>query len=84
LVGDRAAFFLDLDLERDAFGQTSPATGTDAAGVRDSAVGIRYARAVRFEQILHDQHGVEPGIIVATPNRVPCGNLFARITFSLR
>jgi hypothetical protein len=81
IVHDRAAFFLDLGLQRDVIPQSAPTIGTDTVGGRDSAgVGIRYPSALRFQQILRDQYAVEPGTIDATPNRVPSGNLFAKIT----
>ena len=73
--------FLDLGLQRDVIPQSAPTIGTDTSSGRDSAgVGIRYASALRFQQVLHDQYGVEPGTIDATPNRVPSGNLFFKIT----
>jgi Carboxypeptidase regulatory-like domain len=81
IVRDRAAFFLDLGIQRDVIPQIAPTIGTDTTAGRDSAgVGIRYASALRFQQTLRDEYGVEAGTIDATPNRVPSGNLFAKIT----
>ncbi|MEO7476237.1 MAG: carboxypeptidase regulatory-like domain-containing protein, partial [Gemmatimonadales bacterium] len=43
IVRDRAAFFLDLGLQRDLIPQSEPAIGSDTTGGADSAgVGIRY------------------------------------------
>ena len=78
---DRAAFFLDLGLQRDLIPQSEPAMGSDTTGGADSAgVGIRYASAVRFQNILRNTYGVEPGSFAAAPGRRPSGNLFAKVT----
>ncbi len=81
LVRDRAAFFLDLGLQRDLIPQSVPGIGSDTAGGADSAgVGIRYASAVRFQGILRDTYGVDAGGFAAAPDRRPSGNLFAKVT----
>jgi hypothetical protein len=81
IVWDRAAFFLDLGLQRDLIPQSEPAIGSDTTGGADSAgVGIRYANAVRFQDILRSTYGVEPGSFAAAPGRQPSGNLFAKVT----
>ena len=81
IVRDRAAFFLDLGLQRDLIPQTSPGIGSDTTGGADSVgVGFRYASAQRFQQILADSFGVAAGDFEAAPFRQPSGNLFAKIT----
>ena len=81
LVHDRAAFFLDLGLQRDLTPQEVPGIRSDTAGGADSAgVGIRYASAVRFQEILRDTYGVDAGDFAAAPERRPSGNLFAKVT----
>ena len=81
IVRDRAAFFLDLGLQRDLIPQSEPAIGSDTTGGADSAgVGIRYASAVRFQNILRNTYGVEPGSFGAAPGRQPSGNFFAKVT----
>ena len=81
IVRDRAAFFLDLGLQRDVIPQGTPSIGSDTTGGADSAgVGIRYASAVRFQEILRNTYGVEAGSFAAAPARLPSGNLFAKVT----
>ena len=81
IVRDRAAFFLDLGLQRDVIPQGTPSIGSDTTGGADSAgVGIRYASAVRFQEILRNTYGVEAGSFAAAPARQPSGNLFAKVT----
>jgi hypothetical protein len=81
IVPDRAAFFLDLGLQRDLVPQSVPGIGSDTTGGADSAgVGIRYASAVRFQEILRNTYGVDAGSFAAAPERRPSGNLFAKIT----
>ena len=81
IVRDRAAFFLDLGLQRDVIPQGTPSIGSDTTGGADSAgVGIRYASAVRFQEILRNTYGVEAGSFTAAPVRQPSGNLFAKVT----
>jgi hypothetical protein len=81
IVRDRAAFFLDIGLQRDLIPQSVPGIGTDTTGGADSAgVGVRYTSAVRFQNILRDTYGVEAGSFVATPARQPSGNVFAKAT----
>jgi hypothetical protein len=81
IARDRAAFFLDIGLQRDLIPQSVPGIGSDTTGGADSAgVGIRYASAVRFQEILRNTYGVEPGTFASVPARLPSGNLFAKIT----
>ncbi|MEO7987576.1 MAG: TonB-dependent receptor, partial [Gemmatimonadales bacterium] len=81
VVRDRAAFFLDLGLQRDLIPQSEPAIGSDTTGGADSAgVGIRYVSAVRFQDILRNTYGVEAGSFAAAPVRQPSGNFFAKVT----
>ena len=81
IVRDRAAFFLDLGLQRDVIPQGTPSIGSDTTGGADSAgVGIRHASAVRFQEILRNTYGVEAGSFAPAPVRQPSGNLFAKVT----
>jgi hypothetical protein len=84
IVRDRAAFFLDAGIQRRLFPETAPLIGTDTTGGADSVgVGVRYASAIRFRDILQQVYGVEPGNPGAFPFRVPAENLFGKLTFQL-
>lgn len=81
IVRNRAAFFLDVGLQRDVVPQAFPAVGTDTAGGADSVgIGFRYESVRRFQDVLRNQYGVEPGSFDAEPSRTRSGNLFAKIT----
>jgi Carboxypeptidase regulatory-like domain len=81
---DRIAFFLNGGLTRDERPQLVPEIGSDTAGGQDSVgTGIRYASAVRFQNILRNQYGVDPGSFAAAANEIPFGNLFVKVTGQL-
>ena len=78
IVRDRAAFFLDLGLQR-FVGERGPSIGTDTTGGADSlGFGVRRADLVRFQEILHDVYHVDPGAFGAASPRIPGGNVSPR------
>ena len=83
IVSDRAAFFLDLGLERDAFGQTAPTTGLTlrVAAIRPLASATRAGYGSKRFCTTSSVSSRAPSMLHRT---VPCRNLFAKITFSLR
>jgi outer membrane receptor protein involved in Fe transport len=84
IIRDRAAYFLDVGIQRQVFPEDSPLIGTDTTGGADSVgVGIRYASAIRFRDILRNTYAVEPGGPGAFPFRVPAGNVFGKVTLQL-
>ncbi len=84
IVRDRLAFFLNAGGRRQVFPRTRPGPGRDTTGGADSVgVGIRYATAIRFRDILQNTYGVDPGTFDATPGRVPTRTLFAKVSAQL-
>jgi hypothetical protein len=84
IVQDRLAFFLNVGGRRQLFPPTTSSPGRDTTGGADSAgVGIRYASAIRFQEILRNTYGVEPGTFDDSPNRVPTRTVFAKVTAQL-
>jgi hypothetical protein len=80
IVRDRAAFFLDVGLQR-FVGTPGPSIGTDTTGGADSVgFGVRRAELVRFRDILRDTYQVEPGSFGSTTPRNPSGNALAKVT----
>ena len=81
IVRDRLSFFLSGDLQR--FSIPPPLSiGADTTGGADSlTLGFRRATAVRFQDILRDTYGVEPGAIEQTRPETPSGSAFAKLTF---
>jgi Carboxypeptidase regulatory-like domain len=84
IVHDRVAFFVNGGLTRQENPQLVPEISSDTAGGRDSVgTGIRYASAVRFQGILRNQYGVDPGTFTAAANELPFRNVFAKVTAQL-
>jgi hypothetical protein len=84
VVRDRLAFFLNAGGRRQLFPPTTPSPGRDTTGGADSVgVGIRYATAARFQDILRNTYGVDPGTFEGSPSRVPTRTLFAKVTAQL-
>lgn len=84
ILRDRAAFFLDAGLQHFVFPEDSPLIGTDTTGGADSVgIGIRYASATRFHDILRDRYGVEAGNAGPFPLSARPGNIFGKVTVQL-
>ena len=78
IVKNRAAFFIDFGLQRDLIPQSEPAIGPTAAD--SAAVGVSYASAVRFQEILRNTYRVDAGSFAAAPIKRPSQNFFAKVT----
>ena len=84
IVRDRAAFFLDAGLQHFVFPEDYPLIGTDTTGGADSVgIGIRYASATRFHDILRDRYGVDAGTAGPFPLSARPGNIFGKVTVQL-
>ena len=84
IVRDRLAFFLNAGGRRQIFPPTRSAPGRDTTGGADSTdVGIRYASALRFQDIMRNTYGVDPGTFDNSPSSVPTRTVFAKITAQL-
>jgi Carboxypeptidase regulatory-like domain len=84
VVHDRLAFFVDAGYRRHRIPQEVPAPTSDTTGGADSAgVGIRYATLTRFQNLLRDSYGVEPGGFAFATARSPSWSLFAKLTVQL-
>jgi hypothetical protein len=78
IVRDRAAFFVDVGLQR-FVGERGPSIGTDTTGGADSlGFGVRRADLVRFRDILRDTYQVDPGVFGSGAPHNPAGNHAAR------
>ena len=81
LIRDRLHVFLSGELQSSETPYAGPLIRADTAGGIDSAgVGIRYASATRFQRILRDGYGVEPGSFGPTDTRNPARSLFGKVT----
>lgn len=82
LVHDRLHLFLAADLQASLTPNSGQVIRADTVGGADSVgTGIRYASAVRFQQILSDSFGVDPGGIGPFDSPNPAQSLFGKLTF---
>jgi hypothetical protein len=80
IIRNRVAFFLDAGLQR-LSNERPLSIGRDTTGGADSAgIGIRRSQAERFQTILRDVYGVDPGSITPSAPRHDGGNVFGKLT----
>ena len=85
IVRDRLHFFLATDIQRNVVPYDGPLIGSDTTGGADSAgVGVRYASALRFQEILQNTYAVNPGNFLDPVNgRNPTSSVFGKLTTQL-
>lgn len=79
IIRDRAAFFLDVGLQR-FVGARDVSVGTDTTGGADSLGGVARGDLVRFRDILRDTYKVDPGFFGAAAPLNPAANALAKVT----
>jgi hypothetical protein len=83
IVRDRAHYFLSVDVQHRVVPDPGPLI-TDTAGGADTVnIGIRYANATRFEDILRNTYGLDPGTLGPSNGGVPATDVFGKITVQL-
>ena len=83
ILRDRAHYFLSVDVQHRIVPDPGPLI-TDTVGGADTArIGIRYASAVRFQEILRDSFGLDPGTLGPVDGRQPAQDVFGKITVQL-
>ena len=83
VVLNRVHFFVNGDLQRRVVPDVGPLVLADTAGGADlRKIGISYASALRFQQILRDSFGLDPGSL-ASDGHLPAQDVFAKITVQL-
>jgi hypothetical protein len=81
IARDRLHGFLAADLQASVTPYGGPLIGSDTISGADSAgVGIRYASALRFQRILKETYGVDPGSIGVIDTRNPAQSLFGKLS----
>lgn len=82
ILHDRVAAFVSANGKYNLFGDAL-APNPNAAGGLDSATGIRYTTMVRFQDILRNQYGVDPGAIASGKYEFSNRSLFVKVTAQL-
>src|SRR2546422_1538011 len=83
LVRDRAHYFLSLDAQHRIGPDPRPLITDTASGADLESIGIRYASATRFQDILRNTYGLDPGTLSYGNGRVPATDVFGKITVRL-
>jgi hypothetical protein len=84
ILRDRLAFFVDAGYRRRTVPQEVPAPTSDTTGGADSVgVGIRYETLTRFQNILRNTYGVEPGSFAFADRHASSWSLFGKLTANL-
>src|SRR5205807_2129219 len=80
IVRDRVHYFLSADIYRRIIPDVGPLV-TDTAGGADLAhIGISYVSATRFEAVLRNTYGLDPGTLGPYEGRAPAVDVFSKIT----
>jgi len=83
VVPNRVHFFVNGDLQQRVVPDVGPLVPADTAGGADlRKIGISYASALRFQQILRDSFGLDPGSL-ASDGHLPAQDVFAKVTVQL-
>src|SRR3989475_335695 len=84
IVRDRVHFFLNADLQQRVVPDARFLVTADTVGGADlRKTGISYASAVRFQQILRDSFGLQPGSVGPSDGHLPAQDVFAKLTMQL-
>ena len=83
IVRDRAHYFLSVDLQHRVVPDPGPLITDTAGGAEVMHVGIRYPSAIRFQDILRNTYGLDPGTLGPIEGRVPAQDAFGKITVQL-
>lgn len=83
IARDRAHYFLSVDVQRRALPDPGPLITDTAAGADTINIGIRYASAARFEGILRNTHGLDPGTLGPVDAQVPAADVFGKVSVQL-
>ena len=83
IVRDRAHYFLSVDVQHRVVPDPGPLISDTAGGADTINIGIRYASAARFQDILQNTYGLDPGTLGPWDGRVPATDVFGKITVQL-
>jgi len=83
IVRDRVHYFLSVDVRHEVVPDPGPLI-TDTAGGADLArIGISYASAARFVELLRDTFGVDPGTLGPVAGQVRAQDVLGKVTVQL-
>ncbi|HEV8509284.1 MAG TPA: hypothetical protein VGQ48_02405, partial [Gemmatimonadales bacterium] len=80
IVRDRAHYFLSVDVQRRVMPDPGPLITDTVGGADTLTTGIRYTDATRFQDILRNAYGLDPGTLGPSHGRVPAIDVFGKVT----
>ena len=83
LFRDRAHYYVSLDFQRRTVADPGPLITDTVAGADTALIGIGYASAVRFQDILRDAYGLDPGSLGPVDGPQPAEDVFGKLSFQL-
>ena len=83
IVRDHAHYFLSFDMQHRVVPDPGPLITDTAGGADTISIGIRYASAARFQDILRNTYALDPGTLGPSNGRVPAADVFGKITLQL-
>jgi hypothetical protein len=83
LIRDRAHYYLSLDLQRRTVADPGPLITDTIAGADTARIGISYGSATRFQDILRQPYGLDPGTLGPVQGPRPAEDLFGKVSAQL-
>ena len=83
IVRDHAHYFLSFDMQHRVVPDPGPLITDTAGGADTISIGIRYASAARFQDIMRNTYGLDPGTLGPSNAEVPATDVFGKITVQL-
>ncbi len=83
IVRDRLHYFLSVDVQHRIVPDPGPLISDTAGGADNALIGISYANAVRFRDVLQSRYGLDGGSLGPLDGRVPAVDVFGKITAQL-
>ena len=83
IVRDRAHYFLSVDMQRRVVPDPGPLISDTAGGADMRRIGISYASAIRFRDLLDTLYNLDAGSLGPVDGRVPARDVFGKVTAQL-
>lgn len=83
IVHDRVHYFVTIDLQQRFVPDPGPLITDTVAGADTANTGIHYGNATRFQDILSNVYGLDPGTLGPSDGRAPATDVFGKIAVQL-
>lgn len=83
IVRDRLHYFVSGDVYRHSIADSGPLITDTIGGADISKIGIHYDTAARFQNILGQRYGLDPGSLGPHQGEAPAVDLFAKLSVEL-